>query len=384
MSIRLTRRRSGFTLIELLIAMTVVLLLLGVGTQFFRKQANALSAQSGRLEAQQTSQFGLATLDRELRVAGVGVVDIQPILVQADPLAVTFNADLISRTPGDPGAVYIDIDADSDAVHVFRRSDAVVLPRSTKAYPDSTYMKAAGVPSGAETISFWLSKDSTAKAANEYILFRRANAQPPRLVAKGVIVNSTDTVFQYFKADTVGALAPISTSSLPLLHKAPVHGSVADTGKLALIDSVRAMRIRLNVVHHDPRTGDTMRRLETTIRLINTGLNRRTTCGEPPLAVVPTVTAANVAGQPAATLKWSRSGDEGAGEKDVERYAIYKRLNSSIDFAEPFASVPAGSASYTFVDTDVRTGEMWVYGVAAADCTPSSSSIGNTSVITIP
>jgi len=68
----------------------------------------------------------------------------------------------------------------------------------------------------------------------------------------------------------------------------------------------------------------------------------------------------------------------------VERYAVYKRLVAFADFSEPFAGVPAGAASYSFVDTDVHTGEIWIYGVAALDCTPNSSSVGSTVAITVP
>ena len=382
---RSRRSRTGFTLIEVLISMTLVLLILGIGSQFFRKQSNAIAAQAGRLEVQQNGQFGLATLDRELRMAGAGVVDAQPMLVQADTLALSFNADLVSKSTGDVGAVYIDVDADSDAVGIWRKGDALTLPRSARSYPESTYMKASGVPSDAETISYWLSKDSTAKASNEYVLFRRANNTAARMVAKSIIVNPGDSVFTYMRADSTGALTPINLGFYPLFHRAVVHGSPADTGRSsALIDSIRAVRIRLTLVHHDPKSGDALRRMETTIRVINSGLNRQTTCGEPPLSVAPTVTAKNVGGIPSVTVSWNRSGDEGAGEKDVERYAVYKRLVAFADFSEPFAGVPAGAASYSFVDTDVHTGEIWIYGVAALDCTPNSSSVGSTVAITVP
>ena len=379
------RPRTGFTLIELLIAMTMVLLILGIGSQFFRKQSNAIAAQAGRLEAQQNGQFGLATMDRELRMAGAGVVDAQPILVQADTLALSFNANLVSKSAGDVGAVYVDVDADSDAVGIWRRSEALLLPRSSRSYPDTTYMKAAGVPSDAETISYWLSKDSTAKKPNEYVLFRRSNNTAARMVAKGLVVNPGDSVFTYMRADSTGALSPIQLGFYPLFHRAPVHGSPADTGRgSALIDSIRAVRIRFTLVHHDPKTGDALRKMETTIRVVNSGLNRQTTCGEPPLSVSPTVTATNVGGTPSVTVQWNKSGDEGAGEKDVERYAIYKRLVAFADFSEPFAGVPAGSSTYSFVDTDVHSGEIWIYGVAALDCTPNSSSVGSTVAITVP
>ena len=207
----------------------------------------------------------------------------------------------------------------------------------------------------------------------------------PRLVSRGIIVNAADTVFQYFKSDTLGNLTPIPPGSLPVYHGAMIHGAPNDTGPGSMIDSIRSVRVRFTTVFHDPRAGDATRRLERTIRIMNAGLNNRTTCGDAPIAVTP-VAVASLATDPApfVTITWARSVDEATGEKDVERYSLFKRLSTSTTFSEPFASIPAGSATYTFTDTDVHSGESWVYGVTAQDCTPLSSSIGMTSAVTLP
>ena len=376
----------GFSLIEVLLSMTIMLSVLGIATTLFRKQGAVIAAQSGRLEAQQTAQFTLSLIDRELRLAGVGVVDMQPILVQADANALTFNADLVSSVPGDPSAVYIDEDAENQYALVWQSADKKALPTATRLYPDTTYMRSAGLPSGAETISFWISKDSSVTGNNEYILWRRVNDSPNRIVAKGIIRNPSDTIFQYFKGDTAGVLTPIPAASLPLYHNAATHGHQSDTGKFALVDSIRTIRIRMTVVFHD-RNGDVFRRLDTTIRLMNSGLIRRSTCGDPPWAVTPTATAGVDAGtgNPRVLLTWPKSSDETGGEKDVERYSLFRRLvGAAVTENEPFASIPAGSATYSFVDTDVQSGEQWIYGTASQDCTPSSSSVTFASAVTIP
>ena len=383
---RSTAARPGFTLIEVLLSMTILLTVLGIATNLFRKQGTVIAAQAGRLEAQQTAQFTLSELDRELRLAGVGVVDMQPILVQADTNAVTFNADLVSSVTGDPSAVYIDEDAADAVAMVWQSSNKLALPNSTRMYPDSTYMRAAGAPSGAETISFWLTRDSSAKGNNEYILWRRVNDSPNRVVAKGIVRNPTDTVFQYFKGDTAGVLTPIPVSSLPLFHNAATHGQPSDTGKFALVDSIRTIRIRLTVVYHD-RKGDVFRRLDNTIRLMNSGLIRRSTCGDPPVGVTPSAVAGvdTLTGNPMVTISWPKSSDETGGEKDVERYSLYRRLVGAASSADdPFASVPAGAASYSFVDSDVKSGEQWIYGAASQDCTPNTSAVSFASAVTIP
>lgn len=389
MQARFGRARRGFTIAEMIVAMSLMGVLLALSTQLFRKQSTAVSTQAGRLDAQQNSRFALSALDRELRVAGVGVVDAQPMIVAAGPLSITFNADLVAPDTSDLGAVYINPDVDSAAADAMKPAEKLTLPGTTKQYPDSLYMQNTGVPSLAETISYWLSRDSTSSKTNEYVLFRRVNGRPAKMVARGIIYNSTDTIFQYFKGDTTGALSPISSAFLPLVHTAAIHGAPNDTGRSALTDSIRQVKVQFTSVFHDARTGkDTYRRLQTTIHIMNAGLIHHSTCGQPPLGVTPTatVTAANgtTIFQPYVTLTWNASVDDGTGENDVVRYAIYRRIDTVAAFDQPIASVPAGSASYSFNDSDVLSGQNWVYGVAAQDCTPQSSPIGTSSTVTIP
>lgn len=382
----MTRTRRGFTLVETLVAMTMVVLLMSIATRYFMQQTRMLSQQSGRLEAQQNAQFSLATLDREIRVAGIGVVDAQPILVQAHPRAITFNADLVSRVANDPSAVYIDSDADSSSTLAFPLSERLALPQNGRAYPDTNYFLGAGVPSRAETVSFWVSRDSTSPDPTEFILFRRVNSDPPRVVARSLRVRPTDTVFQYFKRDSTGAPVAIDPGSLPVYHTAAIHGSTADTARSALADSIRTVRVRLTAMFRDRNGVQIIRRIDMTIQLMNAGLIHRNTCGEPPLGVMPSAVADidPATGTPRVRVSWSKSGDEGSGEKDVERYSIFRRKVAGA-FAEPLASIPAGSSSYTFTDTDVGDpGEQWVYGVTAQDCTPNVSSMNSTLTVIIP
>lgn len=384
------RARRGFTLPETLISMTLMLTLIALSTQLFRIQSQAVSMQNGRLDAQSNSRYALSLLDRELRMAGVGVVDAQPLFVEAGPLSLAFNADLVSLDTADLGAVYINPDADSAGVDVMRTGEKLTLPGTSVQYPDTTYMQAVGIPSNAETMFYWLSRDSTSPRANEYILFRRVNARPAKVVARGIVYGGAgDTIFQYFKSDTLGNLIPISSSLLPLVHTAPIHGSQADTAKSALLDSIRQVRVQFTSLYHDPRTNvDVTRRLQLVIHMMNAGLIHHTTCGNPPLPVTPTavVTPGNGGSIPQTyvTISWSPSVDDGTGEKDVERYALYRRLSTVSTFDEPFASVPAAQSSYSFQDTDLLSGQTWVYGVSAQDCTPAMSSVGTTAPVVIP
>lgn len=383
---RLTSR-TGFTLIEVVISMFILLAMVAATVTTFRRSSNLLAAQGGRLEAQEGARFAMTTLDRDLRVAGVGVVDNQPLLVEAANTAIVFNADLISRVPGDVGAVYVDTSADSTMTTVWRSANKLALPGlSTVTYPNSTYVQSSGVRSGAETIAFYLQKDTTSALSNEYILYRRVNATTPQVVARGIQYNSGDTVFRYSKIDTTGKVTPIPMSSLPLYHNATIHGSPADTGKFALVDSIMSVTVTLKSFYQDPRTSAIIvRPITSTVRIMNAMLNNRTTCGDAPLGVTPTFTT-SVAGAsvPFVQLAWTHSTDDGGGEKDVQTYAIYRKASGASSFDQPFASVPAGSSTYTFTDNNVVSGDSWIYGVSAQDCTPSSSPIGATSVVVVP
>src|SRR5262245_16391901 len=162
------RARRGFTLIEITISMVLLLAVIGMSTQLFRRQSGAVSTQAGTLDATQNSRFAINNLERELRMAGGGVVDRQPILVMAGATAITFNADLVSVDTGDYSAVYYNPDADSAAAGVLRHTNKITLPGTSTLYPDSTYAQ-NGLPSSAETISYWLSRDSTTTRTDEYI-----------------------------------------------------------------------------------------------------------------------------------------------------------------------------------------------------------------------
>ncbi len=370
---------------ELLVAMILMMVIMTVAVQTFRRSSTLLASQAGSLEAQQNARFAITNLDRDLRVAGIGTADDQPMIVQASNTAITFNVDLVSRDSSDVSAVYIDPRADSNTTSAMRTGTKITLPGSSTLYPDSTYYRADGLLSPAETISYYLVKDSTTSVSNEYILWRRVNAAPPRIVARGIQFNPTDTVFQYYRAHDTGAVSLIPQSSLPLYHPVAAHGSPADTGSFALIDSIRSVRVKFTAVYHDPLRGDVLRPIQATIRLLNAGLINRTTCGEPPLGVaVTTATSGPGASSPFVKLSWSASLDDGAAENDVDRYAIYRRPDTAATFIQPYASVPAGAASYNYIDSDVRAGDRWIYGVAAQDCTPSSSPVYTTGIVTVP
>jgi prepilin-type N-terminal cleavage/methylation domain-containing protein len=384
----ITAARHGFSLVELLIAMTVLLIVIGASTRLFMSQSRAVAGQAGRLDAMQNARFSVNAIDRELRMIGAGVVDAQPMLVQASAYAIAFNSDLVSKTGAGVSAVYYDPDAPSAETVSLGKASKITLPLTGFGYPDTNYTQGSAPmdpPSAAETISYWFAPDPAPVTAGDYALFRRVNAGAVNVVARGLLFTAGEPVFRYFKADSMGALVEIASAQLPLHHSAKIHNSLADSANSAQTDSVLVVRVRLRGRYTDRNGSAIIRTSESSIRLMNAGLIRHSTCGETPVfGQALGAVASIVAGERLVTLTWNKASDEGAGEKDVEKYAVYKRLSGSVGFTEPFASIAAGLPNYSFTDIQVAQGEQWIYGVSAQDCTPANSSISSSVTVVIP
>ena len=377
------RLRRGFSLLEVVVAMTIFLVILSFSLPFFNAQTRAVTGASGQGDMVRGLQFAISQIDRDLRMAGAGTYFQQPMLVQIAPLALSFNTNSSSPDSLDVRAVYWDPDADPVTQTSLTTLTPVILPLSaSKSYPDTNYV-IGGVRSPAETISYWFSSDSTTARTDDYIMWRRENTAAPTIVVKGIIIPVGGSVFSYVKADTGGNITTILSSALPKYHNAPIHGSPTDTGANSMIDSVRVVTVTLTGSYDDTRLGNRTQTVTSSIRVANSGLANRVTCGESPV-FGRTVTAVLGASPLRVTLTWVAAVDEVAGERDVEQYAIFRRLPAASAFDEPFASLAGGLASYVFIDTDVNSGEQWVYGIAAMDCSPALSPVAITGTITIP
>jgi hypothetical protein len=150
------------------------------------------------------------------------------------------------------------------------------------------------------------------------------------------------------------------------------------------IDSIRVIKVKLTTTYKDPRQGDITRVVERTIRMPNLGIARFTTCGTTPTA--PTAVAAGAPNTVARTVRisWNASFDEAGGQRDVERYSIFRRLSSAATFGgDPVGTVAGGGSPYSWTDQDVPAG-TWVYGVAAMDCGQLMSAKVATAAVVMP
>jgi hypothetical protein len=380
------RGRRGFTLAEMLIAGTLMVFVFAMVVPLLRIQTRALGAGAGRLDALQTARFAQNAVDRELRIAGVGVLSQQPMLVQADPMAVTFNVDLSTRDSTDQNAVYYDPHVDTMTTQALPSARQITLPLSSTTYPGMNYVTDSGVMGPAETISYWLSLDSSSTQPDVYILWRRANDATARIVSRGIRVPAGTAFFQYYKRNqATGTLDSIPTASLPLFHSVPQHGSIADTGVAALIDSVRMVRMAVTGVYIDPQEGPVYRAVSTATKLLNAGLLNRTTCGDTPLPIPASPVATVYGSVDSLTLTWSESPDQDGGLKSVQRYLVYKRVVGAPAWGDPVTSFPAAQVAYDWSDPSWASMHgAWEYAVIAQDCTPTNSTLMSSNQATLP
>jgi prepilin-type N-terminal cleavage/methylation domain-containing protein len=368
--------RAGFTMLELLISLMVTLVILALAAPLYRAQTTAVNSTAGRTDAARTAMFALDAIDQDMRNAGVGVFDGQPLFIRASTGAVSFNGDLVTTRVNDPVAVFRDPDADSVAVDALTPALAVTLPNSSNVYPQPT----GTYNSNAETISFFMAQDTVRHPVTNaylYALRRKVNRQPEEIIARNLIWDGTTPVFRYFRRFANGSLGELNPAALPLFHSVVRHGAQNDTGPSALIDSIAVVRVRMIAIFKDPRGKHVTDTLWRDIKVANQGLLVRAQCGEIPLTPgAPSTDVSTVAFRRVVTLTWNASTDENAGERDVEMYAVYRRVNGTIDWGEPIANVPAsGLATTSYVDDTPVVGTTYDYAISALDCTPAPSTL---------
>ncbi|HEX8430954.1 MAG TPA: hypothetical protein VF625_06680 [Longimicrobium sp.] len=379
--------RQGATLLELMIAVLVSTLVLSAALGFLKQQTQALALGTSQMRVVQNSRFALSLLRRELRTAGSYVHPAQATLVYASEDALVINADYAGNAPDDAFAIYVDTtmpDVEVGAMPQGLRTE--LIPRSGMLYPDTTFSETNGMRSRAETLTFYFAQDSTTPRTDDYALYRRVNGQPRAVVARNILRNGTLPFFEFVRLrthpDSAPRMLPIPRTSLPLRHTV-IHGSARDTGRSSVTDSVRAVRVSLISTNGRVGSAEVKRASQQTIRLVNAGVAVLEACGETPvlggiaMTAVGSLTPAPEL-KPRVQLTWQQASDERAGERDILRYVVWRMAPGATEWGEPYLSIPAGQASYTYVDETVERGRTYRYAIAAQDCTPSMSALAQT------
>lgn len=376
------------TLMEMMIALVVFSFALAGTLAFLRAQGRSFSLGSQRVAMLQNSRFAFRELEQDLRTAGTGAPDIQPSLIYLDTSVVAFNADYATNTPGDVFAVYYTPDAPPTSTAAMTREERTAIPLSAVAYPDTSYVTGL-LNSPAETIVFFFAPDTSTPRADDYVLYRRVNTQAPELVSRNLLHAPGVPFFRFFRQVVPAGggdntIEPVPDASLPLWHSVPIHLTLADTGLAARIDSVRGVQVTFAVTNGLSGAAERRRSLSRYIRFPNVGLASKKTCGDEPILGTPLTAAWNATGG-GVDLTWNAAVDELAGERDVERYVIWRRLASDVAWGDPHVSLsPAATPTYLFTDQGVTSGARYVYALAAQDCTPSNSTLAVSAPVDIP
>jgi hypothetical protein len=367
------------TLMEVMVAMVIMAMVLGAAMSFFVGQSRTYTAAAKAFNQVQNVRFGADLLDQHLRAAGANTTPGQPPLVYLGTNAFAFNADYSSADSGTT-AIYYTPGAPTTETEGVLAANAFNLPGISPAYayPTVDYLIAPGVPSPAELITFWFQLDSTSPAPGVYALYRQVNNGTAEAVVRNIL---PDTVpfFQYQKihTDPVTGLQSLVTVTPPELP--------ASYTSTLMIDSIRAVQVSYKVTNGDTGLAQRIQSFSLTSSLPNLASRQLQTCGATPAPVTSlTATPSGTFGMDSVTVSWAASADEWAGERDIMRYIVWRRLSTDSTWNTPFASEPNGQTTYTFVDLTAPDSVQVEYAVSAQDCTPSFSPPVNTSFVTPP
>ncbi len=379
--------QRGMTLVELMISLVIFGVVISTAVAFMAQQNTAFQTSVKRMVALRNARYAVVSVRQDLETLGTNVPASQPSLVHGDEDVIVFAADHTTNVANDPFAVFYDPDA--PAGQVSAPTGSFSIPNATESFPDTLYESVPGVRSPAEVIVYWFTPDTATDRSDDFLLMRRVNVGTSEVVARNLLRDGSSPFFQFerLRDATGGALLdPVPDSLLPIHHSVREHGSPADTGRSALADSIRAVRISIAATDGEPGDQETIVVLSRLIALPNAGLEVLSTCGSAPIlgTGLTASTAVLSTGEVGAELSWTPAVDETGGEADVVRYVIWRREVGAGSWGEPYVAVPAGAASYSYEDAAVSPGTSYEYALAAQDCTPSLSGLTSAGPVIIP
>lgn len=388
--------RRGFSLLELLISLVLFGVVIAGALGFVVSQSRGMRVLSERANAVQNGRFGRDLLRQELRTAGTNVTEEQPIIVLANDSAFAFNADLTTNrkdSVGLTGAVYVDEFAPDAQVTAMTLASQQAVRGSVPAiaYPLQDYSQSPSVfiNGEAEFITFWFAPDSS-DGHRTYALWRRVNGAPPELVSSGLTRSRGAPFFRYYYDATLfdataTDLQEVPRDWLPLSKTVPRRGVDSDTGTAVSrrIDALRAVEVQYEAT---PPKGDTREVVRYMVPLPNVANARQSrACGRPP--VLPsTPSVAWRADSQSVQITIPRAVDDGAGERDVIRYVLWRQRVGEATWGEPISTVAATqSASYVVRDAgQPARPAQYRYALAVQDCTPNVSGLAISAPVSVP
>ncbi len=384
-------RRRGFTIVELMIVMVIFGIVVTGALGFMAVQSKAFYRGADKLTALQNLRFSMDRLESDVQTAGTNLVPGQPWLLYLGTDVLAFNADYATNIANDIGAVFYDPGAPNGTISALQSPAAIYSTSFTAG--DTVYTQTgSGTNSPGETLQFYFAPDTSTARTDDYALFRRVNRANPEVVARHLLQQGSEPFFRYFwnQRDPGQPLQfdSVADTSLPWAHIARDHGGIADTGTSLSMDQMRAVRVTLRATNGltgpDERTAD----LSRVIVMRNAGIERLQTCGDIPIlgAVGFNAGASDPDGDGTfqVDLSWNQATDEAIGEQDVIAYTLWRMAASDLNWGDPYLSIPAGQANYSYTDESVTPGESYTYRLAAKDCTPSISSQSQAGPVAVP
>jgi prepilin-type N-terminal cleavage/methylation domain-containing protein len=403
-----SNENRGFSLLEMMIALTVGALVIMISYNVLISQKKAGEAQNQLVSAQQNASVSLETLTKDLRLAGTNIDDFnrQPVFIDAAPYQVIFNADISSGPFGVPSM------STSQAVPL--SSGASYSPGD---YPGENLGTRERYNNGAETIRYTFDRDdngivnssdrfAVTQNPADYALMREENGSRIDMIAYGLRGRENypdgqlpEPLFKYygdFNNDGFIRLwgdsnndGNLSQAEIAAITSVP-QNMLSKIIEVAV--SVEAESPNMEASYVGPHsTSGTERKYRSIVmtskirpRNVGTGSADLHACGNPPAP--PTSLAGGDTPRDAGesiTLSFVQSTDESAGEKDVDKYALYRRKEGEVEWTCVNSITPTGAATYTIHD-DSHTpaggpaiDTPYYYMVTAWDCRPQESNPSN-------